>query len=1336
MSKLTRPPELRWRHAPVVVTPVTLDDLLAGLLATSGARAVPSVPPLRGAVVVAGVEVAGADRADDRSLRRAWRDRHGGGATPLLLVADEPGRAGSVRALGLTDPAAPIRTVDVTALAATLARLASLPRLEAVRELAAELDRLDQAGIPGLKLRELLTFHTLNVRLRGDALRWAALQEAVKAVSRGVDWRMLLTALGYEVIRRPVRGALVRFDGRPVAVVHPKADPAEFARLADDGRPPEGILLNDCAAEGVSYGILASGARVRLFDAAPATGSAAAHYLDLDAAVLQDDDRPFLGLLGPAYLAEGRFAGLQREARDYGAGLRTRLDQAIRQRALPALGLALGRWARAEGTDPVDDAEREELERAALTLVFRGLFILYAEAAGYLPMDSRAYEESSLTRLVEEAADGLDDLDPRSTSLWDRFTLLVKAMRTGNRSRAWGVPAYNGALFAADGFDGAATLERAELADPDFGRVLVGIGRPPGSDVGLDYSTLEIGHLGNVYEGLLSLRLSVAESPLRYDARADRYQAADDDEPPDVEAGDLLWQTHEGGRKGGGVYYTRSELVRHLVHHAVAPAFEAHLERVRARAATEPGAAAEELFDFAVLDPACGSAHFLVVVVAELADRVVRFLGDTPLPAVGASIERLRAGASAGAAIDDVALLRRLVTKRCVFGVDLSPMGAEVAKLSLWLASFVPGLSLAYLDRNVQVGNSLVGVVELDEIVAGSALFAEPLRRATEEAVAAVRQVAVGDDRSPEEVRDSEGADAAARVATAGLERLGDLWTAGAFGVEGARDEARFYGAEIVAGTRQRDAEEFAGRPGQVDWDEVPRLAKEHRFLHWLTAFPHVFARQRPGFDAVVGNPPWEEVTVEEQSFYGLFRPGIRRGISEEDRLAAVADLVVARPELPCRLAAEQERSAAERAYLGAAGYPHMPGDPDLYKYFCARYQALVRQGGRLGVVLPRSAFNAMGSAGFREWLFTKMTLHRLDFLVNSGRWAFDTHPQYTVALVAAEHAAPTDDHRTEVAGTATSLTTWEDQAASPGLALAPEAFGPRRTVPLLRTQAEADLLGKLRRDSPFPRGPAGRWRSFAVRELDETNDRRHWQGAEDGQPLWKGESFGQYDPHGAGARSCPLNNAVLKKISKPRPGSFFAAEIPMARRARAVLDELQQSRVAFHDVTQKNNSRTVIACLVPPEVLLVNSAPYLTFVEGGNRARAATLAIMNSLPFDWQSRRFVEVHVSFFILEGLVVPDLDDSTVDVIATCAARLSCPDDRFTAFAESFAIEPGPLPDEERERLRVEIDARVAAAWGLTGDDLDVLLADFTADAVPPAYRRLLANRLAELVGGAS
>jgi hypothetical protein len=724
-------------------------------------------------------------------------------------------------------------------------------------------------------------------------------------------------------------------------------------------------------------------------------------------------------------------------------------------------------------------------------------------------------------------------------------------------------------------------------------------------------------------------------------------------------------------RKGGGVWYTPAGLVRHLVAQTVAPAFRAHLERVRALAAGDPDAAAAELLDFAVLDPACGGGRFLVAVLDELTGQVVPFLARTPLP---------------GLPVADVALLRRRLLERCVFGVDASPMGAEVARVSLRLAASVPGMPPASLDRNLVVGDSLVGVLRPTAVA--------PLQRALARAPGA---------------------------GTETVERLFDLWTAEPFGLAGARREVQRHGAELLHGRRGR----LAGR--------AAALARDHLFLHWPLAFPRVFARPRPGFDVVVGNPPWEEVTVEALGFYGLFAPGLR-SLPERPRAAAVAELVDRRPDLPGRLAAARQRAALRRRYLADGEYAPMPGDPDLYKSFCQRYRELLRDGGALGVVLPRSAFAAGGSAGFRRWLFEESRCRRLDFLLNRRCWIFDTHPQYTVALLAAERARPSPGHAMRVAGTASSPAEWERQAASPGLVLPREAFGPGWTVPLLRGQAEADLLARLRRGTPFPYGPGGRWRCFPVAELHETGDRHLWEGAAGaGRPLWKGESFGQYDPHGTGARQCPTGDAVWRRVRKPRPGtgSVLAGELDAAARRRAVLGELERARVAFRDVSRATDARTVRACLVPPAVLLTNKAPYLAFAAGGDRARAACLGIMNSLPFDWQARRYVEINLNFFILEGLAVPDLDDGDLAVVAAAAARLSCADERFAELAEAVGVQAGPLGDGERERLRVEIDARVARAWSLTTGDLGVLLADFTLDAVPPGYRRRLATRLAEL-----
>jgi hypothetical protein len=378
------------------------------------------------------------------------------------------------------------------------------------------------------------------------------------------------------------------------------------------------------------------------------------------------------------------------------------------------------------------------------------------------------------------------------------------------------------------------------------------------------------------------------------------------------------------------------------------------------------------------------------------------------------------------------------------------------------------------------------------------------------------------------------------------------------------------------------------------------------------------------------------------------------------------------------------------------------------------------------------AAFLAKGSAEFRRWLFDETTVERLDFLLNGKRWMFDTHEQYTVSLVIANAAAAPAGHRLAVAGVADSLSGFASQSAGEGLLLNQAALGPLREVPLLPTQAAADLLGKLRSGSPFPLG-AGRWTAVPVAEFHETNDRSLWDGQTEGWALWKGESFDQYDPHGQGARWCPPSDDAIAKAHKPNPGkgSLVAETVPRPTRVAAVEAEVGRARVAFRATANRLNWRSVIACLTPPQTFLTNKAPYLAFIDDDNRARASALAVLNALAFDWQARRFVERDLSYFILEGLRVPTLDDDAYESIASAAARLSSIDERFAEFAAATGVEIGPLDTEERDRLRAEIDARIAQAWALEAADLETIFADFSIDAIPEAYRQLVRDRFAEL-----
>lgn len=1303
------------KAARVGFRPVNADELLSRLLSRGVAREVQPGPGASRAVRFKHIEVATAIDVRERSMRARWKERVGNSAISYLLIAADSDEDGSVLALGPSRATEPIRSLDCMGLAAVIEEAAAMGGLQAVRHIAGEIPRLTGRG---MVVHGLLTRHTLESRLLGDPSYRAFAEETLEGLRVDGDWRTVLAGLGYEIGRLEPRGYLARYEGRPVAVVHPKADPDDFVRLDDAGRPAEGVLAADCRARGARYGILACHNRYRLFDCDPSASTA--EWLDLDAGLLSGARRPYLALLSPGYLAEGRLAELQADAKAFGAELRRRLDYTIRQDALPALAAGLERWARQNGVAFDKESERLELQRAALTLLFRLLFVLYAEGSRFLPTDNPTYRRRSLSTLVAEAHQTRHRLSKASTALWSNFATLVRALRTGNP--AWGVPAYNGSLFADSDFEGAELLERLELDDPCFGRVLTAVGLDAETDTGVDYSSLEIGHLGHIYETLLSLQLVVADRALRYDAGDDRYVA--DAENPDVESGSLLWQTHEGGRKAGGVYYTPVSLVRHLVRQAVMPAFDRHLDEVRRIAETDPERAAERLLGFAVMDPACGSAHFLVQVTEQLAERTVAFLAETPLPAIKAALDRLRAQALPGAEATDVSLLRRLVLKHSVHGVDVSPMGAEVAALSLWLASFVPGLSLAYLGRNVVVGNSLIGVASAGTVVREGTFQEQSLRSSLEEASRAAARVAEIDDLTPGQVEESRAADERARAATEGLRRLFDLWTAEGFGLAGARVHAEEHGSAVIAGDNGENGENLVAA--------ASALAVEHRFLHWPLEFPRVFSGERQGFDAVVGNPPWEEVTVEELSFYGLHLPGLH-GLSAGDRKAAISELASDRPELPERLQRERQRARVERAALATGEYQSTKGDPDLYKYFCQRYRRLVRPGGAIGVVLPRTAFVTKGSEGFRDWLYTDMTANRIDTLINRRLWAFDTHPQFGIALVVAERADPPVAHSVAVAGIADSEEAWEAQAVASGVPVAVASLGDGWLTPRLRSQQEADLLAKLRTGARFPLGPPGRWKCFPVAELHETNDRRFWQDKQRGRPLWKGESFDQYDPHGAAARPCPVSDKLWKKVRKPQPGkdSATAEHTERAQRRQAVATELDRARVAFRDVTNATNSRTVLACLIPPRLFLTNKAPYLAFVDGDETAQALCLGVMNSLPFDWQARRYVEINLNFFILEALNVPDLDDGDCAEIAEAAARLSAVDKRFAAFAAAVDVEHGRLPGVERQRLRVEIDARVARAWKLTEADLETMFMDFTKDAVPPWYRDQVIHRLREL-----
>ncbi|MCB8969513.1 MAG: hypothetical protein H6533_01715 [Thermoleophilales bacterium] len=296
-----------------------LFDLLEGM---EGSRDAGSGSGVDRSRLVTGVEYALAPAVDERKLRASWKRRQGGGPVPLVLItAGDNG--GPLRVLGPAKDG-PLRSVRADSLAELIKRTTGMGELESQRFVAAEIDRLDSERVAGVVVRGLGTEHLMATRLPRSQ-RWPLLQE-LRPADNKTEWRDALTDLGYSLERLPHRGWLARYDGRAVLLIHPKGSASEFARLDEGDRLPEGALLADCERHGAPYGLLASGSRMRLLRATGEEGGQATRFLELDAALIEQDRRPLLGLLSPAYLADGEFASLMEGPRPR-RSLRLRLDR-------------------------------------------------------------------------------------------------------------------------------------------------------------------------------------------------------------------------------------------------------------------------------------------------------------------------------------------------------------------------------------------------------------------------------------------------------------------------------------------------------------------------------------------------------------------------------------------------------------------------------------------------------------------------------------------------------------------------------------------------------------------------------------------------------------------------------------------------------------------------------------------------------------------------------------------------------------------------------------------------------------------------------------------------
>lgn len=1256
------------------------------------------------------------------ALQAAWKTRRGSRAAPVLLVAVYQGRAWLCGPTGETLPVHADK--DIGAIERLCATVLKQPdRHAALIFLAQSLPSFD-TPVPGIRNEGLFALHELTNDVP-EQPGWRDYMNRARGVV-GAEGRELLTKLGYSIERLDNLTLLLRGGERrlALAVLLDQSEVPEAGTQRFNSLSPVSYALAKADAENLDWVLVVQSDRLRLYPTKVGIGvgrrGRTETYIELQTSVLADNHLGYLSLLFSADSLKpgGAVTKLLEDSKRFAASLAERLRERIYDSVLPLLARAM---VQARGLKNPTAADLDLTYRMALTVLFRLLFVAYAEDRDLLPYRmSEPYRIRSLKRKAQELADHVraEKAITPGTTHWDEVTRIWTAIREGDTGLS--VPPYNGGLFTTDRAVSVAGAELArirlpnELFQPAL-RDLLLIDLEP-----VDFRSLGVREFGTIYEGLLESELSAAEQDLALDAKGS-YIPATKKTVVVVPKGEVYLHDKSGARKSSGSYFTKSFAVEHLLEKVLVPALQDHLARLRKMTDAD---AAEAFFDFRVADIAMGSGHFLVAAIDRIEQAFSEYLADPAAKGtdgVRAELTALNEAAkgqlgelSDQMTFEDGQLLRRLIARRCIYGVDLNPLSVELTRLSIWIHTFVPGLPLSVLDHSLVVGNALIGVGTIDEIrkpfeEAGTSLFPVDADNLLGQAARPLKRLANLADATLADVSKARDAMIEARVLVGDTQALCDIITAQRI------DPSIQYQFEAW----DRDRTKVQGHPARA---KAVKVLKGLSAFHFPVAFPEVFLRKRSGFDVLLGNPPWQEATVEDHAFWARHFPGLR-GLRQAELERERQRLRKARPDLEVELARELEEAARVRKALTSGAYPGMgTGDPDFYKAFAWRFWNLAAaENGCIGVVLPRSATFAKGSENFRKIVFKFSRSVDLTMLVNTRQWAFDgVHAQYAFALVTICRGE-SNGKSISLRGPFSDLNSFASGHGSAGASFTPAevlSWNDSASLPLLPTEQSIEVFTQLRKAPRLDLNDGTSWRARPDAELHATSQKplMEFSGKpKRGQwPVFKGESFDIWEPdHGpetyyAWADPKPVQDWLYGKRLRAGTSARDSAhsQFPLSYRQNRTTLPCFHPRIAFRDATNRLNQRTLIACLVPPSVFLTNKAPYLLWSAGDKSDQAFLLGVLSAIPLDWFARRFVERNVNFFIFNPLPIPrpPRTDRRWSRVVALAGRLAAPNDRFADWANSVGVAHGPLDPREKQDMIHELDAVVARLYGLTEPQL--------------------------------
>ena len=930
------------------------------------------------------------------------------------------------------------------------------------------------------------------------------------------------------------------------------------------------------------------------------------------------------------------------------------------------------------------DADRD-LQRALLRIAYRLIVLFVVEDRDLLygsevPESARTlyadyFSTARLRRLAAEPIGGWH------TDLWQAHQIVTDAL-AGDGLPALGLSGLGASLFSRDALsilDGAELPNRALLAavralsqidDP-----VTGLPRP------VDYRNLDSEELGGMYEGLL--------------AYTPRYHADERAFTLDVSTGNE--------RKKSGAYYTPSDLIALVLDEALDPLID---EAIRE---SDPQHA---LLDLTVVDPACGSGHFVVVAARRIAAALatVRTAETEPTPAA------LRAATAD-------------VIERCVYGVDLNDLAIEITKVALWLEAFDADRPFPFLDAHFRVGNALLGTTpellrhnvpetafvplgdddktwtsklkarnrserQADQDQLTLSFGPETLNVETSQFTKAAREADTGTVASVAALR--ARADAWRRLEAnpdlVAAKLVADAWCA-AF-VQ-PKTGATTSGQGITHATVRALSEAPESVPDTII-TQVNAMARQYRFFHWHLEFPSIFTvlddgsadagtGWTGGFSCVVGNPPWERVKIQDKEFFGnAGRPDIEGAATGAIRKKMIDKLAETDPDLHhAYLAALRQSDGTAHLLLKSGRYPFTgQGDVNTYSVFAETMRTVTNREGAAGIITPTGLATDKTTAPFFADTLSNHRLYAFYDFENHYRIFADVNDRVRFAVTSVTGTARQVD-RTRFSFLNHRIgdvpTRRFELAADEVLSLNPNTG----TLPMFRTRPDAEItLGIYRRHPVLIRenDPDGNpWGLSFLRLFDMTNDSglflqpedltnarfNGWSYDQDGSeyvPLYEAKMLWHFDHRFStfrGATKEQISVGLLPRLSDEEhddpnvePHAKFWVERGEVHKRLEAWD--RGWLLGVRAITNAGNERTFVPSVLPASAI---GNSFLVAIVGNPLAGAELHAIWSSLAFDYIARQKLSgPNVNQFFLKQLACLTPDDFEASTTWKCGESL--------------------------------------------------------------------------------